>query len=253
MNEEKGIFLKMEFREEKKVLESLDNNLFQRIGDQIFFQYTHNKCQIEQIHNFTETNLYRVKTKVPIYRLFEPSLPHEDSHLHATSFYFVPYEDGYQTISWKGYHRPHLAYLQQYKEPNEVQKEMYSLLLQDTPMDALIEHSFHQNYQLTYYDKDKEEEVSDQYPIFYTQNINIGNTTVIDDVYMEFIIMKLSEKNTKREYVRICTEDRMESYVKNLEDYQMMNELLGEYGWNPKRRYLFKVADMDYETVILIK
>jgi hypothetical protein len=249
----KEFFIKMEFKEEKRVLESLDHNVFQRIGDDIFFQFTHHKCQTERIDHFTESNLYRVKTKVPIYRLFQPSPLHEDTYLHATSFYFVPYEDGYQTISWKGYHSPHLANLQQYKEPYELQREMYAFLLQETPMDALIEHSFQQNYQFTYYDKENEKEMCDQHQIFYTQNVNVGNTTVIDDVYMEYIIMKLSEKNPKREYVRICTEERMESYVKNLEDYQMMNELLGEYGWNPKRRYLFKVADIDYETAILIK
>jgi hypothetical protein len=72
-------------------------------------------------------------------------------------------------------------------------------------------------------------------------------------VYMEYMIKILGEKNPKREYVKICTEERMESYLKNMEDYQLMNEFLGEYGWNPKRRYLFKVAEMDYETVILIK
>ena len=53
----------------KRVLESLDHNLFQRIGDQIFFQYTHHKCQMEKIHHFSETNLYRVKTTVPIKRV----------------------------------------------------------------------------------------------------------------------------------------------------------------------------------------
>ncbi len=235
----------------KRVLESFDHNLFQQVGDHLYFQYTHYLCQLEKkIEGFIENQIYKVKTRIPIYRLFQPSLPHEDTYLHATPCYFVPFEDGYKTMSWKGYHRSHLD---DCTDPNDLYREYYSFLQNDTPMDCLIEHTYQQNYRLTYYDKVKCEEVSDEYQIFYTSNVNVGDTTVIDNVYMEYIIRILGEKNPKREYVKISTEERMESYLKNMEDYQLMNEFLGEYGWNPKRRYLFKVAEMDYETVILIK
>ena len=75
---------------------------------------------------------------------------------------------------------------------------------------------------------------------------------ILAAVYMEYIVRELTEKNKKREYINICTNEKMESYVKNLEDYQMINELLGEYGWNSKRRHLFKIAEIDYETAIIL-
>jgi hypothetical protein len=192
--------------------------------------------------------LYKIQTTIPIYRLFQPSNPHEDTALHATSYFYIPYEDGYQTMSWKGYYRPNLSKLMENKD--EIQKEMYSLMTDE--MDCLIEHTFQQKYQFTYSHPETNEMMIEHHPLFYTSNVNVGNTKMIDDYYMEHIVNQLSKKNTVKEYIKICTEERVESYVKNIEDYQMMSELLGEYGWNPKRRYLFKIADMNYETILLI-
>ena len=232
---------------EGKILTSLDQILFKKVNDCLYYQYTHIPCKIEKINGFREENLYKINTTIPIYRLFQPSMPHEDTYLHATSYFYIPYEDGYQTMTWKGYYRPNISLLMENKD--DIQKELYSLLSEE--MDCLIEHSFQQNYQFTEYHEMEKEKIH-HHPVFYTSNVNIGNTKVIDDYYMEHIVYQLSKKNAKKEYIRICKEDRMESYVKNLEDYQMMSELLGEYGWNPNRRYLFKIADVDYSTMLLI-
>jgi hypothetical protein len=69
----------------------------------------------------------------------------------------------------------------------------------------------------------------------------------IDEHYQEFMIHKIGQM--KKELVRYKDEYVCEEYVKNMNEIKLMNELLGEYG-KLERRYLFKIAEMEYETVI---
>ncbi len=55
---------------QRRVLESFDHNLFQQVGDHLYFQYTHYSCQLEKkIEGFIENQIYKVKTRIPIYRI----------------------------------------------------------------------------------------------------------------------------------------------------------------------------------------
>ena len=85
------------------------------------------------------------------------------------------------------------------------------------------------------------------YKLFYSKELNVEDTEEIDDVYQEYMIDKISKM--KREVCEYKDEYVCERYVQNMNEMKLMNELLGEYG-KMERKYLFKIAEMEYETVI---
>ncbi len=229
---------KMEWKE-NGIVQSLDDFYFQCRNGIFYFQYTKIECQIERLEGFRENNLYRIKTnKIPIYRLFEPN--QENCHLKGTDYYFIPFEENYETMVWKGYHRKDFS--EKIKEYKLKECNFYEMFQEGgIHCDVFIENIFGNNY--FFHEMEKRE----IYKLFYSKELNVEDTEEIDDVYQEYMIDKISKM--KREVCEYKDEYVCERYVQNMNEMKLMNELLGEYG-KMERKYLFKIAEMEYETVI---
>jgi hypothetical protein len=225
-----------------RMYQSFDDFYFQYRNGHFYFQYTNIECKIEPIQGFCEKNLYRIQTsKIPIYRLFETN--QENCNLKGSDYYFIPFEDRYETMIWKGYHRKDFS--EKIKEYKLKECNFHELFREGgMQCNILIENIFGNNYYFHELEKEVESEI---YKVFYSKELNVEEVEEIDDYYQEYMIDTISKM--KREMYEYKDEFVCERYVQNMNEIKLMNELLGEYG-KMERKYLFKIAEMEYETFI---
>ncbi len=229
------------------VIESFDEFVFRRRGEDWYFENTNIRVyEVDKIKGFMDSDkLKRLKTEpIPIYRLYKPS--EDDCNLYATDYFLIPYEDSIKTNMWRGYYKPNFSY------EIDVRRKMRNCNFGEMfeeggrNFQLLIEEEAFGLYQLSFLDEYGDIKYEQKH-VFYSSNINVGTNNVIDDYYMEWMINVLDKK---REFVTKITDNKVECFMKNVEDFRLRNELLGEYGLIKDRCYLFKIAEIEFETFI---
>jgi len=227
-------------------IQSFDGFQFEHKNNKIYFQFTNIPCEISLLKGFKENNVYRLKiNSIPIYRLYEPNS--ENCNLFGTDYYFIPFEENFGTIVWKGYKKSEFS---EYMRNGNINQCRFHELFEEGGLhiDVLIENIYNNNFKITYFHENiiKKEIIK----IFYTKNVNMSDRDEINEYVSEWIIKQLDECIKKSKMIEINTESKMEIYMENMNDVSLREELLGEYGYIENRKYLFKIADIEYETFI---
>lgn len=220
---------------ERKIYSSFDDMIFLQNENQLYFQLTKIPCEITKHEGFRETNIYRMNVeKIPIFRFY---VPQKDSiGFKGTDYYFIPFEENHEIISWKGYCREDFSEKIRNYKMNECHFEDF-FRNGGNDCQCVLEHIFSSNYQWNENDEDPK-----IWKLFYSQYLNVHMNEEIDDFYTEFMIKQLYEL-----IMTSTTKDKLYA------EKRLYRELLGEYGKIENRGYLFKIAEMNYSTFIKMK